>query len=192
MIAVIDYKMGNLASVQKALNYLGLDNKITRLPKEIKESSAIILPGVGSFQQGMKNLIELQLTELLFDEVIVKKKLFMGICLGMQLLMDKGSEPEDCLGLGWIKGSVNRINNKKAPIPHLGWNKIYSPNEAKNADTIENNFYFIHSYHVTLDEKINDITIVDYEFPMVASFRKENIFATQFHPEKVRQLDYDY
>lgn len=184
MIAIIDYKMGNLASVQKALNYLGLANKITQVPQEIKEASAIILPGVGSFQQGMKNLEELQLSELLSEEVIVRKKPFMGICLGMQLLMDKGSEPVDCSGLGWIKGSVNKIKNKQAPIPHLGWNQIYSPDDSKTADTIDNNFYFIHSYHVTLEDKMDDTAFVDYEFPMVASFRKENIYATQFHPEK--------
>jgi len=184
MIAIIDYKMGNLASVQKALNYLGLANKITQVPQEIKEASAIILPGVGSFQQGMKNLKELQLSELLSEEVIVRKKPFMGICLGMQLLMDKGSEPVDCSGLGWIKGSVNKIKNKQAPIPHLGWNQIYSPDDGKTADTIEHNYYFIHSYHITLEDDIDDISLVDYEFPMVASFKKDNIYATQFHPEK--------
>jgi len=184
MIAIIDYGMGNLASVEKSLNYLGFANVITQDSNEIKEASAIILPGVGSFQQGMNNLEKLQLIPILSDQVIVKKKPFLGICLGMQLLLERGSEPTKCTGLGWIKGSVNKIENREAPVPHLGWNKVYPSNDTMSSDSIDHNYYFIHSYHVTLEDDMDDISLVDYEFPMVASFRRDNIYATQFHPEK--------
>lgn len=184
MIAIIDYGMGNLASVEKSLNYLGFENVITQDSNEIKEASAIILPGVGSFQQGMNNLEKLQLIPILSDQVIEEKKPFLGICLGMQLLLERGSEPTNCRGLGWIKGSVNKIENREAPVPHLGWNRVYPSNDSMSSDSIDHNYYFIHSYHVTLEDDMDDISLVDYEFPMVASFRKDNIYATQFHPEK--------
>ena len=184
MIAIIDYGMGNLASVEKSLNYLGFENVITQDSNEIKEASAIILPGVGSFQQGMNNLEKLQLIPILSDQVIEEKKPFLGICLGMQLLLERGSEPTNCRGLGWIKGSVNKIENREAPVPHLGWNRVYPSNDSMSSDSIDHNYYFIHSYHVTLEDDMDDISLVDYEFPMVASFRRDNIYATQFHPEK--------
>jgi len=183
MIAIIDYGMGNLASVFKAINRLKKNVVITFDKKEIKKASLIILPGVGSFEQGMKNLKERDIIDVLFEEVIKNKKPFLGICLGMQLIMEMGVEPIECKGLGWIKGKVQAINNCSLPVPHLGWNKIYKPGEEKIKDTLFNNFYFIHSYHVIPEEEVI-YTLVDYEFPMIASIQKENIFATQFHPEK--------
>jgi len=183
MIAVIDYGMGNLASVLKAIRSLRMEAVTTNDPKEIRESSLIILPGVGSFEQGMKNLKGLGLIELLTEEVIYNKKPFLGICLGMQLIMERGSEPIECKGLGWIKGKVEFINNSRLPVPHLGWNKTYYPGDENKEDTVSNNFYFIHSFHVIPEEEVM-CTHVNYEFTMVASLQKENIFATQFHPEK--------
>ena len=183
MIVIIDYGMGNLASVQKAFKSLQKDVIISSDKKEIQEASLIVLPGVGSFQQGMKNLKERGLIELLNSEVIHHKKPFLGICLGMQLIMEKGTEPIECDGLGWIKGKVEAIQNKHLPVPHLGWNKTYQPTKRNQKDTLENNFYFIHSFHVLPEEEVK-CTYVDYEFTMVASMEKENIFATQFHPEK--------
>lgn len=183
MIVIIDYGMGNLASVQKAFKSLQKDVIISSDKKEIQEASLIVLPGVGSFQQGMKNLKERGLIELLNVEVIHHKKPFLGICLGMQLIMEKGTEPNECDGLGWIKGKVEAIQNKHLPVPHLGWNKTYQPTKRNQKDTLENNFYFIHSFHVLPEEEVK-CTYVDYEFTMVASMEKENIFATQFHPEK--------
>jgi glutamine amidotransferase len=157
---------------------------ITNNPKEIRESSLIILPGVGSFEQGMKNLKARGLIELLTEEVIYNKKPFLGICLGMQLIMETGNEPIECKGLGWIKGKVEAINNSQLPVPHLGWNKVYQFDEKNNEDNLSNNFYFIHSFHVLPEDEEVICTYVDYEFTMVASIQKENIFATQFHPEK--------
>jgi len=183
MIAIIDYGMGNLASVQKAIRKLGKDVIITCDKKEIQEASLIVLPGVGSFEQGMKNLKDRGLIESLNQEVIQNKKPFLGICLGMQLIMEKGTEPIECKGLGWIKGTVEVINNSRFPVPHLGWNKTYKLGEENQEDNLSNNFYFIHSYHVLPEEQI-ECTYVDYEFKMIASIQKENIYATQFHPEK--------
>jgi len=185
MVAIIDYGLGNLASVQKALNALNLENIITSNSKRIKESSSIILPGVGSFTQGIKNLRERNLDEILYEEVMVKKKPFLGICLGMQLIFEKGNEPNPCKGLGWIPGEVRKINSKKnIKLPHLGWNAIRKKDDKEYQDKLINNYYFIHSYHV-LPKNINDIhSYVHYGDEIVASVKKENIFATQFHPEK--------
>jgi len=185
MVAIIDYGLGNIASVQKALNALNLENIITSNSKRIKESSSVILPGVGSFTQGIKNLREKNLDEILYEEVMEKKKPFLGICLGMQLIFEKGNEPNPCKGLGWISGEVRKINSKKnIKIPHLGWNVIRKNDDKEYQDQLANNYYFIHSYHV-LPENINDIhSYVNYGEEIVASVKKENIFATQFHPEK--------
>lgn len=183
MISIVDYGMGNLASVEKALNHLGFSTNITNNHDEIRSSNSIILPGVGSFQQGMENLKRKKLDELLTEEVIINKKPFLGICLGMQLILEFGSEPQKCKGLGWIEGEVVKMNNNQRPVPHLGWNKIYAPNDNNVNDDLNNNFYFIHSYHAVPNEAVID-TLTMYEFEMVASIRKENIFATQFHPEK--------
>lgn len=188
MVTIIDYGLGNLASVQKALNALDIDNIITSSSNIIKESSSIILPGVGSFSQGIKNLRERNLEQILYEEVMVKKKPFLGICLGMQLIFDKGNEPKPCKGLGWISGEVKKIGSKsKIKLPHLGWNVIRKKDEKEYQDQLANNFYFIHSYHVS-PNNINDIhSYVNYGEEIVASVKKENIFATQFHPEKSQE-----
>jgi imidazole glycerol-phosphate synthase subunit HisH len=183
MIAIIDYGMGNVASVQKALTFLNFESVITNNEKLIKNASHLILPGVGSFQQGMVNLKKYNLIEILTEEVIAKNKPFLGICLGMQLIMENGYEPIPCKGLGWIKGDVNLINNTELPVPHLGWNRIYKIDNKVEKDEIKDNYYFIHSYHVVPKENVIE-KWVDYEFPMASSIRKGNIYATQFHPEK--------
>lgn len=183
MIAIIDYGMGNLASVQKALTFLSEDSVITNDKKVIQSASTILLPGVGAFEQGMINLKKHNLIEILTEEVIEKKKPFLGICLGMQLIMENGYEPIPCKGLGWIKGDVELINNNELPVPHLGWNRAYQTENKEEKDELSNNYYFIHSYHVVPKENVIE-KWVDYEFPMVASIRKNNIYATQFHPEK--------
>ena len=184
MIAIIDYGMGNLASVQKALTFLNKQSVITNERAIIQDASHILLPGVGSFEQGMTNLKEYNLIEILTEEVIRKKKPFIGICLGMQLIMDYGYEPIPTKGLGWVKGVVKLINNDFLPVPHLGWNRVYCAGNKNGKDDINENYYFIHSYHVVPEEENVIEQWVDYEFPMVAPLRKENIYATQFHPEK--------
>ena len=184
MVAIIDYGMGNVASVQKALNFLNIENCITNNHQEIKDATSILLPGVGSFYQGMKNLKELGLDELLTDEVFNKKKKFLGICLGMQLILEKGMEPEETKGLGWIQGSVVKFEMKDLSIPHMGWNNILIKNPCffDNCESLD--FYFIHSYHAVPINKDDIAATVEYGIEAVASIKKDNIFATQFHPEK--------
>jgi glutamine amidotransferase len=184
MVAIIDYGMGNVASVQKALNFLNIENIITSDHNEISASTAILLPGVGSFKQGMANLNERGLVELLTKEVIENKKKFLGICLGMQLIMDQGSEPEVTKGLGWISGEVIKFELENLAIPHMGWNSITNKNNKYFNNLDQSDFYFVHSYHVVPNDKSTIAATVNYGFEVVASLHNNNIFATQFHPEK--------
>ena len=184
MVAIIDYGMGNVASVQKALNFLKIENCITNNHQEIKNATAILLPGVGSFTQGMKNLRERELDVLLTEEVIVNKKKFLGICLGMQLILEKGMEPNENKGLGWIKGEVIKFEMTDLSVPHIGWNNITVQNSSDFNDCKSLDFYFIHSYHAVPSDENDIAATVDYGIKAVASIKKDNIFATQFHPEK--------
>lgn len=184
MLAIIDYGMGNVASVQKALAYLGFKSIITKNHNEIIESSSIILPGVGSFSKGMENLVQNNMIELLKEEVIIKKKPFLGICLGMQLIFEKGNEPVECNGLGWIEGEVIKMEPQNLNIPHMGWNDINIINNTYFESISTNDFYFIHSYHAVPTYKKYIAATVNYGDEFVACVQKENIFATQFHPEK--------
>ena len=183
-VAIINYGMGNVASVEKAIKYLGFIPIITRVHEEISASDYIILPGVGAFSQGMKNLIEFGLIDILHEEVIVKKKPFLGICLGMQLIATKGFEPIETDGLGWIDGEVIRMIEPNKSIPHLGWNEIYVQNDSFIKEFDQKDFYFIHSFHVQLANVSDIAATVNYGHCYVAAIQKENIFATQFHPEK--------
>jgi len=188
MIVVIDYGMGNMRSIEKALNKIGAEFRISNNSDEIKYATHLILPGVGFFAQGMKNLRELGLIEILREEVLVKKKFLLGICLGMQLLFNK-SEEGMAEGLGFINGDVKRFNFKdnNLKIPHIGWNRIFGEGllKIKIFEGIEqdSNFYFVHSYHPVLNEEI-DCVFTDYGYDFVSGIQKGNIFATQFHPEK--------
>ena len=184
MVSIIDYGMCNLASVQKALNFLNVKSVITNEHSVIKDSSIILLPGVGSFAQGMENLKERNLVDLLTEEVMIKQKPFLGICLGMQLIMESGNEPYECKGLGWIEGEVKKFELLDLNIPHMGWNNIQVLNN-KYYNNLENcDFYFIHSYYVMTTNDQDIAATVNYGFDVVASVQKDNIFATQFHPEK--------
>lgn len=184
-VAIIDYGMGNLRSVLKAVESSGGIPLITQKQREIQESDKIILPGVGHFEKGMQNLKQMGLIEILNKEVLEKRKPIMGICLGMQLMMEH-SEEGDVDGLSWFKGNVIRfhVSDKyKYKVPHMGWNSLnYLKNEIKH--NIRNEYYFLHSYHVTnVNEKdILTTTVYDYEF--VSSIQKDNIIGFQFHPEK--------
>ncbi len=189
-IAIIKYGMGNVASVQKALKKLGYSSIITDNHEEIQKADFVILPGVGSFDLGMKNLQNLGLVDLLTQEVVIKKKPFLGICLGMQLLATYGNEPCRGSGLGWINGEVVKIiTEKKLRIPHLGWNNIRATKNRHNFyqefDNLD--YYFIHSYHFVAKDEKDIVLEVIYDGPMVAALQKDNIYATQFHPEKSQE-----
>lgn len=183
-VAIIDYGMGNVASVQKAFTHLRCESVITNQKNEIEKATHIVLPGVGSFKQGMDNLKNSGLNNLLYESVIEKKKSFLGICLGMQLLAVKGTEPSICDGLGWIKGEVCKIQETALMIPHLGWNQIEAKKNSSMSIFNEKDFYFIHSYHFNTTEEEDVIARVTYGKKYVAAIQKLNILAVQFHPEK--------
>ncbi len=186
MVAIIDYGLGNLYSVKKSLDKIGIASVITRESKDIKMSDYIILPGVGSFKQGMYNLKKYDLIDTLYNQVIIEKKKFLGICLGFQLIFETGTENGFHSGLGWIKGEVIKIESDLT-IPHTGWNNIRKSEEKNYIDSLENNFYFVHSYHV----KPYDLSIIDsyvyHGLELVSSIKKNNIFGVQFHPEKSQE-----
>jgi imidazole glycerol-phosphate synthase subunit HisH len=188
-IAIIKYGMGNIASVEKSLKKLGYSSILTDDHNVIQQSDFIILPGVGSFQKGMENLHKSGLVDLLTDEVVNKKKPFLGICLGMQLLATQGTEPNEITGLGWINGEVVKIEpQKKLRVPHLGWNNVYTEEKAEFYQEFNgSDFYFIHSYHFKVQDQDNVVLRVMYDEPLVAALQKGNIYAVQFHPEKSQE-----
>lgn len=189
-IAIIKYGMGNVASVQKSLTKLGYHSVITDDHEEIKQADFILLPGVGSFNSGMENLNKLGLVDLLTQEVVVKKKPFLGVCLGMQLLATYGNEPCRGLGLGWIDGEVIKIETEqKLRIPHLGWNNVHvTGNRADFYQEFDDlDYYFIHSYHFVPKNREDVVLEATYDIPIAATLQKDNIYAMQFHPEKSQE-----
>lgn len=194
-IVIIDYNMGNLRSVQKAFEKVGSEAIITNDINLIKNATKIVLPGVGSFKDGMKHLKELNLIDVLNDEILNKKKPFLGICLGMQLISKVSYENGETLGLGWINAEIKKFtfnDDIKLKVPHVGWNNISFKNENKLLENINNNsdFYFVHSYHFVTNENVIS-SVSDYGFDFVSSVNKDNIYAFQFHPEKSQSVGLD-
>ncbi len=185
-IAIIDYDLGNTASVGRALELLGYRYKITRDAKEISAADCLILPGVGAFNEAMHKLNHYNLIDHLNTCVVGKQKPIVGICLGMQLLASDSYENGYTIGLGWIPGSVIRFREDMGvAIPHVGWNEVHCQNDPifkKLPDKPD--FYFDHSYHFNVDNKDHVKAIVNYGEPVVAVVQKENIIGLQFHPEK--------
>lgn len=186
MIGIIDYKMGNIGSIQNMLKRISVKSVISSKIELLNNCDKLILPGVGSFDQGMKNLKNHNFIRFLNDYVIKDKKPILGICLGMQLFADN-SEEGDLSGLGWIKGNVKKFNLRKdgLKVPHMGWNNI----ECKNSKLFlnlpnEKRFYFVHSFFFECKNKENIISTTDYGINFASSINKQNIWGTQFHPEK--------
>lgn len=184
-IVIIDYGMGNLRSVQKAFEHVGHDTLISRNQDDIQNASKIVLPGVGAFKDAMHNLHTFGLIDLLNEEILEKKKLFLGICLGMQLIATKSYEFGETQGLGWIDAEITRFPDSELKIPHVGWNSVKFANPSPLFESISDtsDFYFVHSYYFDADRQYAT-GITDYGCEFIASVQKDNIFATQFHPEK--------
>lgn len=183
MIAIVDYGMGNLRSVQKAFEYLGYDAAITDQSKALENASHIVLPGVGAFRDAIAALKAKDLDGVIKKEV-AEGKPFLGICLGMQMLFDRSSEDGEYEGLGLIGGEVVRFDTD-LKIPHIGWNTLYYNKRTALFDGIDDNyFYFVHSYHAAkvANEDVETTCVYGYEF--VASVNRDNIWGVQFHPEK--------
>jgi glutamine amidotransferase len=189
VINIINYGSGNVRAIGNIYDQLNIPYNIAFTPNEIKDCTHIILPGVGSFDQTMKTLRNSGFINPLNDLVLEKKIPVLGICVGMQILSN-GSDEGVMEGLGWIKGKVKIFdkNNilEKPKLPHLGWNSIEIKKESKlfkNVD-IEEGFYFIHSYYFECENKVDILTSTIYGGEFSSSVNNENIFGTQFHPEK--------
>jgi glutamine amidotransferase len=187
-IVIIDYGMGNLRSVQKKFGHIGIPALISSDQKTILEADKLILPGVGHFASGMQNLRSLGLLDSLNEFVQVKKKPILGICLGLQLFASH-SEEGDCEGLGWIDATVTRFRVSDPllyKIPHIGWNALEFKKESLLSNGIGHlsSFYFVHSFHLVCNEEKDILSMTVYDYPFASSVQKENIFGTQFHPEK--------
>lgn len=184
MIAIIDYKLGNVGSVVNALNYLGVENTVSNNPVVIKKADAIILPGVGAAGQGMENLKKKGLDKIVINE-IKNGKPFLGICLGMQLLFEKSEEGNTkCLGI--FKGTVKKFK-KMRKIPQIGWNDVRIMNkELRIMNGIKTNsyFYFVNSYYCDPKDKTIIAGTTTYGETFASVVAKDNIVGVQFHPEK--------
>lgn len=188
MITIIDYKTGNLGSIQNILKRIGEDSVVTSDKKVISQATKLILPGVGAFDTGIRNLLELDLVDILNEKVIDEKTPVLGICLGMQL-MSKGSEEGSLNGLGWINASTVRFkfeDCQEYKIPHMGWNFITPHKTSKLLDNMHSDprFYFVHSYYFKADNHEDILTSTTYEKEFTSSVERGNILGVQFHPEK--------
>ena len=188
-VAIIDFKVGNIFSVVQACKKIGLLVEVTSDYNTILSSDGVILPGVGAFGDAMLNLEEQNLIKTIKDFVQTNKP-FMGICLGFQLLFTNSEEFGNHKGLDIIKGTVKKFDSTKTKVPQIGWNKIYKDfNTWENSpleDTINNEYmYFVHSYYVIPSNKNIVLTNTNYSgIEYCSSIKKDNILATQFHPEK--------
>lgn len=188
MIAIVDYGMGNLRSVEKGFLKVGVDAKVVTDSKAVDNAGAVVLPGVGAFRDCMKNLEEMSLTEPILRS-IHKGKPYLGICLGLQVLFTESEEFGIHKGFDILKGKVVRfqINLK---VPHMGWNNAKIQRRPPIFDGIQDEafFYFVHSFYVVPDDNNVVATTTDYGITFTSMVWKENIFATQFHPEKSQEI----
>lgn len=189
MIGIIDYGMGNLFSVGKALERLGVEYMISEKKAELYEADALILPGVGSFKDAMNSLNRTGLADMI-REFVQSGKPFLGICLGMQLLFEKSEENGPTWGLGILPGEVVRFSQGDYKIPHMGWNKLkFTGSSPILADLDEEFAYFVHSYYVKTDSANVILANSDYGVQVPAIVGTGNqVFGMQFHPEKSGQL----
>ena len=195
-ITIVDYNSGNIRSVINSFKEVAKDKvniEVTADLSKIKSSDKVVLPGQGSFKSCVDALNRINgLTEALSEFTINNKKPLLGICVGLQMFADIGYEETETKGLGWLSGKVSKIDNQngKYKLPHIGWNQINIVKQSKIFENIDNNshMYFVHTYEfVPKDKKVISAT-TDYSSNIVCSVEKENIFGTQFHPEKSDKL----
>jgi len=186
MICIIDYGMGNVASVANAFKALGSETRISHQKEDITQADHLVLPGVGSFSVGMKHLMELGLIPVLEEEVLQKKKPFLGICLGMQLLAARSYEFGTHEGLNWIAGEVDKLTATNLLLPHVGWNDIKTihPHSCLTSSIDAADFYFVHSYHFKPADPACVNATCEYGESFAAVISADNILGAQFHPEK--------
>lgn len=185
--AIVDYGVGNLMSVSNAMRYLGFETKITSDAKELELADSILLPGVGAFPDAADKLRGPGLDQVLIAES--KRKPILGICLGMQLLLERGEEVRHCEGLGFVKGSVKKIDTA-LKLPHIGWNELHFQNDSPLFRGIDEGayVYFVHSFCAVAEDESQVIARTDYGASVVAAVQSGNVFGTQFHPEKSGEI----
>jgi len=186
-IVIIDYDMGNVRSIENTINHIGdYTIIVSGEPDTIRSADCLILPGVGAFPDAMKKLEQQKLIDLLTEEVVVRRKPVLGICLGMQLLFESSEEIQFTKGLGWIPGKVEYMRpGNDLRVPHVGWNSLILKKENSLFDYLQDDkdFYFVHSLWVNCPEKYKLATF-EYGIEMTASVQYKNIIGMQFHPEK--------
>jgi glutamine amidotransferase len=190
MIAIIDYGMGNLRSVQKAVEAVGHQAEVTSDPQALRQASHVILPGVGAFADAMAELRRTGLGDAFVDAVRAGKPC-LGVCLGLQLLFDTSSEDGEHQGLGILRGKVVRFASKPGlKIPHMGWNKlrVFRPVPLLKDVVSGPSVYFVHSYHAVPDRVEDIAAVADYPDPFAAIVWRDNLMACQFHPEKSQRV----
>ena len=183
-IGIIDYGMGNLHSVKNALDYIGANSFISDNKEELAAADGLILPGVGAFPDAMTRLRETGLD--IFIKEYVKTRPLIGICLGMQLLFDKGYEFRECDGLSLIGGKVVKIEEPGLKVPHMGWNELKLMNPSPVAASLKDGdqVYFVHSYNAVVKDRSDLVAVTDYGCEITAMVAHGNVYGCQFHPEK--------
>lgn len=187
-VTIVDYGTGNLNSVKRSLDLLGVSSIVSSDPSDISRAEKIILPGVGHFGKAMSNLKRLNLLDPLNQAVLVDRKPILGICLGMELMAEK-SEEGNANGLGWFQADIIQFNvsdKRRYKVPHMGWNKIFIK---KNSLLMRNvpefsEFYFVHSFHLKIRNQSDILNETEYEVKFPSAIEKGNIFGVQYHPEK--------
>jgi glutamine amidotransferase len=196
MIAIIDYGMGNIHSVKKALERLGAKTLVAQRAKDVDRAEKVVLPGVGAFDDAMRELARTGM-----DKAIVKsikdRKVFLGICLGMQLLCETSEEAKECKGLGLIKGKVVKFSKPGLKVPHIGWNQLQGHKSQATSHKVcpllegikdDSYVYFCHSYYVVPDDKSVIAARTDYGVQFTSMLWKDNLYGVQFHPEKSQNV----
>jgi glutamine amidotransferase len=188
MVTIIDYKVGNIGSIQNMIKRIGTDAIVSSREVDIKNAEKLILPGVGSFDYGMTQLSNSGLIDVLNQKVLIEKTPILGICLGAQMFTN-GSEEGSLKGLSWIDAETKKFkfsDNQKIKVPHMGWNEVVLKKESLLFKDMYLNprFYFVHSYYLKANTSDDVLTETNYGFDFVSALEKENIVGVQFHPEK--------
>lgn len=189
--AIVDYGMGNLDSVARAVEECGGSPAVTSDPRDLERATTIILPGVGAFAEGMRNIRERGLDEALQEQVIEKGVPLLGLCLGMQLLATTGREGEEVSGLGWIDAEISRLEpvEHTERVPHVGWNEVYQTRASNLFGGLAagTDFYFVHSYHMICRSFEDVLATTPYCGGFASAVGRDHIWGVQFHPEKSRR-----